>query len=56
MNKLLLFGGPSGDNFKVIPHLPTALGVGTRSFRQRGDFVKGKAQDVRVCQKKVWNE
>jgi hypothetical protein len=28
MNQLFLFSGPFGDNFKVIPHLPTALGVG----------------------------
>jgi hypothetical protein len=26
----------SGDNFRVIPHLPTALGVGIITFRQRG--------------------
>jgi hypothetical protein len=45
--------GSSGDNFRVIPRLPTALGVGMSSFRQRGAFVKEKVQDVRVCQKKV---
>jgi hypothetical protein len=56
INQLFLFSGPSGDNFRVIPHLPTALGIGISSFRQRGAFVKGKVQDVRVCQKKVWNE
>jgi hypothetical protein len=57
MNQLSLFSGPSGDNFRVIPHVPTALRVGINSFRQRGAFVKGKkVQDVRVCQMKVWNE
>jgi hypothetical protein len=56
MNQLFLSSGPSGYNFRVISRLPTALGVGISSFRQRGDFVKGKVQDVRVCQKKVWNE
>jgi hypothetical protein len=40
----------------VIPHLPTALGVGISSFRQRGAYVKGEVQDVRMCQMKVWNE
>jgi hypothetical protein len=48
MNQLILFSGPSGDDFRVIPHLPTALGVGIISFRQGGAFVKGKVQDVRV--------
>jgi hypothetical protein len=43
-------------NFRVIPHLPTELGVGISSFRQRGAFVKGKVQDVRLCQKNVWNQ
>jgi hypothetical protein len=47
---------PSSDNFRVIPHLPTALGVGTSSFRKQSAFVKGKVQDVGKCQKKVWNE
>jgi hypothetical protein len=57
MNQLFLFSGPCGDNFRVISRLPTALGVGiSSSFRQRGAFVKGKVQHVRVCQKKVWNE
>jgi hypothetical protein len=56
MNQLFLFSGPSSDDFRVISHLPTALGVGISSFRQWGAFVKGKVQDVRVCQKKVWNE
>jgi hypothetical protein len=46
-----LLSGPSGDNFRVIPHLPTALGFGISSFRQRGVFSKGK-----VCQKKEWNK
>jgi hypothetical protein len=45
-NQLFQFSGPSGDNFRV----------GISSFRQRGAFVKGKEQDVRVCQKKLWNE
>jgi hypothetical protein len=49
MNQLFLFSGPSGDDFRVIPHLPTALGVGISSFRQRLAFVKGKLQDIRVC-------
>jgi hypothetical protein len=56
MNQLFLFSGPSGDNFRAIPHLPTASGVGISSFRQWGTFVKEKVQDVRLCQKKVWNE
>jgi hypothetical protein len=56
MNQLFLFSGPSGDNLKVIPHPPTALGVGISSSRQRGVFVTGKVQDVRHCQKKVWKE
>jgi hypothetical protein len=50
-----LFSGPSEHNFSVIPHLSTALGVSISSFRPRGAFVKGKVQDVRVCQKKMWN-
>jgi hypothetical protein len=41
-----LFSGASGDNFRVISHLPTALVVGISSFRRRGVFVKGKVQDV----------
>jgi hypothetical protein len=28
VNQLFLFSGPSGDNFRVIPHLTTELGVG----------------------------
>jgi hypothetical protein len=48
--------GASFDNFRVIPHLPTALGFGISSFRQRGAFVKAKMQGIRMCQKKVWNE
>jgi hypothetical protein len=55
MNQLFLFSGTSGDNFRVIPHLPTALDIGIGSFK-RDAFVKGKVQDVRVRQKKVWNE
>jgi hypothetical protein len=42
MNQLFLFSGPSGNNFKVIPHLATASGVGISSFRQRGAFIKVK--------------
>jgi len=53
MNQLFLFSGHSGNNSTVIPHLPTALGAGISSFRQRGAFVKEKAQDGRVCQKKT---
>jgi hypothetical protein len=53
---LFLFSGPSGDNFRVIPHLPIGLGVDISSFKQMGAFVKGKMQDVHVCQKKEWNE
>jgi hypothetical protein len=30
MNQLLMFSGPSGDNFRVIPHLPTALDIGIK--------------------------
>jgi hypothetical protein len=56
MNQLFLFSGPSSDNFRVIPHLPTALDIVISSFRQRSAFVKGKVQDVHVCQKKEWNE
>jgi hypothetical protein len=56
MNQLFLFNELSGDNFRVIPHLPTALGVGMSSFQQRDAFVKGTVQDVRVCQEKLWNE
>jgi hypothetical protein len=56
MNQLFMFSGPSGDNFRVIPHLPTALGVGFSSFRQRDAFVKGEVHDVRVCQEKLCNE
>jgi hypothetical protein len=47
---------PSSDNFRMIPHLPRALGVGISSFRKRAGFVKGKMYDVRVFQKKTWNE
>jgi hypothetical protein len=53
MNQLFLFSGPSGDNFRVIPHLPTALGIGISSFRQHGAFVKGKVQDVRMSEESV---
>jgi hypothetical protein len=53
---LFLSNGPSGNNFRVVPHLPTALGVGINRFGQGGAFVKGKVQDVRVCRKNVWNE
>jgi hypothetical protein len=53
MNQLFLFSGPSGDNFRVNPHLPTVFGVGISSFRQWGASVKGKVQDVCMCQKKV---
>jgi hypothetical protein len=42
--------------FQSDPQLPTALDVGISRFRQRGAFVKRKGQDVRVCQKKLWNE
>jgi hypothetical protein len=51
MNWLFLYSGLSDDNFRVIPHLPTSLGVAISSFEQWGAFVKGKVQDV--C---VWNE
>jgi hypothetical protein len=54
--QLFLFSGPSDGNFSVIPHLPTALGIDISSFRQRSAFVKGKVQDVHVCQKKEWSE
>jgi hypothetical protein len=50
---LFLFSGPSAVNFRVIPHVPTALGVRISSFRQRGAFVKGKVQDVRVSEESV---
>jgi hypothetical protein len=53
-NQLFLFSGLSSDNFRVIPHLPTALGDGLSSSRRV--FLKGKMQDIRMCQKKVWNE
>jgi hypothetical protein len=56
MNQLFLFSGLSGDNFRVIPHLPTALGIDINSFSQWSTFLKRKLQDVHVCQKKVWNE
>jgi hypothetical protein len=56
MNQFFLFSGPSGGNFRVISPLSTELGFGISCFRQRGAFVKWKVQDVRVCQKKVWNE
>jgi hypothetical protein len=46
-----MFSGPSGDNFRVIPHLPATLGVGNSRFRQEGACVKGRVRDVRV-----WNE
>jgi hypothetical protein len=46
MNQLFLFSGLSGDNFRAILRLPTALGVGISSFRQRGAFVEGEVQDV----------
>jgi hypothetical protein len=49
MNQLFLLSRASGDNFSVIPHLPTALGVGISSFRQRGDFVKGKKCRTSAC-------
>jgi hypothetical protein len=51
MNQLFLFSGPSGVNFRVIPYLPTALGVFISIFRQRDAFIKGK-----VYQKKLLNE
>jgi hypothetical protein len=34
MNQLFLLSGTSGDNFRVIPRLPTALGVGISKFRK----------------------
>jgi hypothetical protein len=46
MNQLFLFSGPSGDNFRAIPRLPTALGFSISSFRQRGAFVEGEVQNV----------
>jgi hypothetical protein len=49
MNRLFLFSGPSGDNFRVIRHLPTALGVGFSCFRQRGAFVKGNKWRTSAC-------
>jgi hypothetical protein len=55
-DQLFLFSGLSGDKFRVIPLLPTVLGIGVSSFRRRGAFVKGKVQDVPVCQRKLWNE
>jgi hypothetical protein len=42
MNQLFLYSRPSGDNFSVIPHLPTEFGFGISSFIQKGAFVKGK--------------
>jgi hypothetical protein len=51
---LFLFSGPSGDNFRAIPNLPTALGVHISSFRKRGVFEKGKnAGRPRVTQESV---
>jgi hypothetical protein len=55
-SQLFLFSGHSGENFRVIPHLPTALAVDISSFRKWGAIVKGKVQDVHMCQKKMWNE
>jgi hypothetical protein len=55
MNQLFLFSRPSSGNFRVIPHLPAALGVAISSFRQRGAFAKRKVQDIRVSEK-VCNE
>jgi hypothetical protein len=53
MNQLFLFSGPSGDNFRVNHHLPTALGVGISSFTQGGAFTNGKVQDIRVSEESV---
>jgi hypothetical protein len=55
MNQLFLFSRPSSDNFRVIPHLPTALGISISSFRQWGAFVQEKCT-TSACLKKVWNK
>jgi hypothetical protein len=58
MNQLFLFTGPSGDNFRVVPHLPTALGVGISSAgrsrvseesveRVRQSFLRSPKKSVR---------
>jgi hypothetical protein len=43
-DQLFLFSGPSGNNFRVNPHLPTTLGVSISSFRQWRAFVKEKCR------------
>jgi hypothetical protein len=48
MNQLFLSSGPSGDNFRVIRHLPTTLDIGISSL------CKGKsAGRLRVSEESV---
>jgi hypothetical protein len=53
LNQLFLLSGLSGDNFMVIPHLLTALGVGISSFEQWDAFVKGRGGRPRVSEESV---
>jgi hypothetical protein len=49
MNQLFLFSEPSGDNFRLIWHLPTSNRCWYQQFQTKGCLCKGKSAGTSAC-------